>query len=46
MSVLDELVAGAVEDAKAREAKVSLDELKERARKATAETIGWHTGDC
>ena len=36
MSVLDELVAGAVEDAKAREAKVSLDELKERARKATA----------
>ena len=36
MSVLDELVAGAVEDAKAREAKVSLDELKELASKAPA----------
>ncbi len=36
MSVLDELVAGAVEDAKAREAEVSLDELKELASKAPA----------
>ena len=36
MSVLDELVAGAVEDAKAREAKVSLGELKELASKTPA----------
>ncbi|OZG59949.1 bifunctional indole-3-glycerol phosphate synthase/tryptophan synthase subunit beta [Bifidobacterium lemurum] len=36
MSVLDELVAGAVEDAKAREARVSLAELKERAAQAPA----------
>ena len=31
MSVLDELVAGAVEDAKAREAKVSLEQIKQIA---------------
>ncbi len=36
MSVLDELVAGAVEDVKAREAKVSLKKLKELASKAPA----------
>lgn len=36
MSVLDELVAGAVEDAQAREAQVSLDELKAKAAKAAA----------
>ena len=36
MSVLDELVAGAVEDAKAREALVSLAELKEQVGHAPA----------
>ena len=36
MSVLDELVAGAVEDAKAREAKVSLEQIKRMAEHAAA----------
>ena len=36
MSVLDELVAGAVEDAKAREARLSLGQVKELAAKAPA----------
>ena len=36
MSVLDELVAGAVEDAKAREAKVSLEQIKRMAQQAAA----------
>lgn len=34
MSVLDELVAGAVEDAKAREAEVSLEQIKRIAAHA------------
>ena len=36
MSVLDELVAGAVEDAKAREARVSLEQIKRNAAQAAA----------
>ena len=36
MSVLDELVAGAVEDAKARESRISLERLKELASQAPA----------
>lgn len=36
MSVLDELVAGAVEDQQAREKSVSLDELKRQVAQAPA----------
>mgnify|MGYP002518077198 CR=1 FL=1 len=36
MSVLDELVSGAVEDARAREKVVPLDEVKRRAAQAAA----------
>lgn len=43
MSVLDELVAGAVEDAKAREASMPLDLIKEQAAKAPApiDAVRW-----
>lgn len=36
MSVLDELVTGAVEDQQAREQKIPLDEVKRQAFAATA----------
>ncbi|MBM6699277.1 bifunctional indole-3-glycerol phosphate synthase/tryptophan synthase subunit beta [Bifidobacterium pullorum subsp. saeculare] len=43
MSVLDELVSGAVEDAKTREARVSLDQVREQAAQAPApiDAIRW-----